>query len=141
MGTVYLFALLDWHSRFIVGYKLVNTMEAIHGQELFKEAFSNYGPPEICNFDQGSQFTGELWVGVLEENAVKISHHGVGRCIDNVRVERFWRSVKYEDFFLKSYESLPELKVGIDAYISHYNYKRPHQALDYLTPAKIYFGL
>jgi len=138
VGTVYLFALIDWHSRFIVGYKLVNTMEAITAAEVIEGAMLKYGKPEICNADQGSQFTSGLWIETLDTNKIKISHDGVGRCIDNIRIERFWRSLKYEDIFIKAYGTLPQAKEGIEKYIKHYNYHRPHQALKYATPAKLY---
>jgi putative transposase len=139
-GMVYLFALLDWKSRFIVAYKLVNTMDAFHGVEVLEDAFSKYGIPEIANSDQGSQFTGILWIAILENRGVKISHNGVGRCIDNVRVERFWRTIKYEDIHLKAYDTLLETKAGIKSFIEYYNYERPHQALGYKTPAEVYFA-
>ena len=138
VGMVYLFALIDWFSRFIVGHKLVNTMEASHSVEIIESAFK-HGIPEICNADQGSQFTGKLWVGKLTEHSIKISHDGVGRCIDNVRIERFWRTIKYEDIFIQAYNTLPCAKKGIEAFIEHYNYHRPHQALGYQTPAQLYF--
>jgi putative transposase len=140
VGMVYLFALIDWYSRFVVGYKLGNTMEAIHGIEVMEAALSQGIPPEICNADQGSQFTGTLWVNTLNMHGIKVSHDGVGRCIDNVRIERFWRSVKYEDVFLHAYETLGGAKQGIGTYINHYNYNRPHQALGYRTPSQLYFG-
>lgn len=139
VGTVYLFALIDWHSRFIVGAKLINTMEAIHGVEVIENAVHQYGQPEICNADQGSQFTSHLWVQKLNDFAINISHDGVGRCIDNIRIERFWRSLKYEDIFIRSYATLPQAKVGIMEYIEHYNYHRPHQAIGYKRPFELYF--
>ena len=138
VGMVYLFALIDWFSRFIVGYKLVNTMEACHGIEIIDSAL-RHGKPEICNADQGSQFTGSLWINKLNENAIKISHDGVGRCIDNIRIERFWRTIKYEDIFIQAYNTLSCAKAGIKDFIEHYNHHRPHQALGYKTPAQVYF--
>jgi len=137
-GMVYLFALIDWHSRFIVSYKLTNTMEACHGVEILSAALLLV-TPEICNADQGSQFTGKDWINKLIEYGVRISHDGIGRCIDNVRIERFWRSVKYEDVFLQSYDGLVEARTGIKTFIEHYNYNRPHQSLGYKTPAEVYF--
>jgi putative transposase len=136
-GTVYLFALIDWYSRFIVSYKLVNTMEACHGVDTIEAALTK-ATPEICNADQGSQFTGNLWIAKLQAHKIQISHDGVGRCIDNVRIERFWRTIKYEDVFIQSYETLPEARSGIDKFIKHYNYQRPHQALHYKTPSDLY---
>jgi putative transposase len=136
-GMVYLFALIDWHSRFVVSHILANTMEASHGVEAISMALKN-NTPEICNADQGSQFTGRLWINKLQEHGIKISHDGVGRCIDNIRIERFWRTIKYEDIFIQSYTNLPEARQGIATFIRHYNYHRPHQALGYMTPSQLY---
>jgi putative transposase len=140
VGMVYLFALIDWKSRFIVAHKLVNTMEATHAIEAIEEALT-YAKPEICNADQGSQFTGEIWIKKLKEHDIKISHDGVGRYIDNIIIERFWRTIKYEDIFIKSYDNLLEARRGIKEFIEHYNYKRPHQALNYQTPSDLYFAV
>ena len=140
MGMVYLFALIDWNSRFIVAHKLVNTMEAIHGVETLENGLI-HGVPEICNADQGSQFTGSLWITKLQENNIRISHDGVGRCIDNIRIERFWRTIKYEDIFIKSYNSLGEAKRGIKEFINYYNNERPHQSLGYKTPSEMYHAV
>lgn len=112
-------------------------MEASHGIDTIEVALTKT-VPEICNADQGSQFTGTLWITKLQEHKIKISHDGVGRCIDNVRIERFWRTIKYEDVFLQSYQTLPEAKVGVEKFINHYNYVRPHQALNYRTPSELY---
>ena len=97
-------------------------MEATHAINTLEDAFT-YAIPEICNADQGSQFTGSLWITKLQENNVKISHDGVGRCIDNIRIERFWRTIKYEDIFIKAYNSLPEARIGIKEFINYYNYE------------------
>jgi putative transposase len=137
VGMTYLFALINWNSRFIVSHKLVNTMEAIHAIEAIENGFI-HGIPEICNADQGGQFTGILWISKLQENNIRISHDGVGRCIDNIRIERFWRTIKYEDIFIKAYNSLPDARVGIKEFINHYNYERPHQSLGYKTPSQVY---
>lgn len=139
VGMVYLFALIDWQSRFIVSHNLVNTMEAIHAIETIEAALV-LATPEICNADQGSQFTGSLWIDKLNEHNIKISHDGVDRCIDNIRIERFWRTIKYEDIFIQSYTSLVAARQGIKAFIEHYNYHRPHQALGYKTPSELYFN-
>ena len=136
---VYLFALIDWYSRFIVAHRLVNTMEACHGVGVLEDAFK-YGYPEICNADQGSQFTGGLWINALQGNSIKISHDGIGRCIDNIRIERFWRTIKYEDIFIQSYGTLKEARCGTQVFIKHYNHQRPHQSLGYRTPAMLYLG-
>jgi putative transposase len=137
-GMVYLFALIDWHSRFIVGWKLANSMTSEHGIDVFLMAIK-HGKPEICNADQGAQFTSAEWLAMLMAHGVLISHDGIGRCIDNVRIERFWRTVKYEDVHLMHYQTLSEAKVGIGKFIAHYNYYRPHQALGYARPADVYF--
>jgi putative transposase len=137
VGMVYLFALIDWFSRFVVSHKLVNTMEAIHGVDAIECAFK-YGIPEICNADQGAQFTGNLWIEKLTYHEIKISHDGVGRCIDNIRIERFWRTIKYEDIFIQSYDTMIAAKQGIERFIKYYNYERPHQALGYKTPSELY---
>jgi putative transposase len=137
-GMVYLFALIDWYSRYIVGWKLATTMEAEHAVETFRKALCN-GTPEITNMDQGSQFTGGPWLLMLKHFDVKISHTGVGRCIDNVRIERFWRSIKYEDVHLRQYANVREAREGIGLYIIHYNNVRPHQALGYAKPKDLYF--
>jgi putative transposase len=138
-GTVYLFCLIDWFSRYIVGWKLAVTMEAGHAVEAFEEGLKK-GNPEACNADQGSQYTGEKWVTCLIQHGVQISHTGVGRCIDNVYIERFWWTIKYEDIHLKSYETVEEVRRGIGNFITYYNEERPHQALKYKTPHEVYFG-
>lgn len=138
-GMVYLFALIDWYSRYIVGWTLAITMEVSHAIETFNKAI-DYGIPEMSNMDQGSQFTGNLWLSMLKDFGVQISHTGVGRCIDNVRIERFWRSLKYEDVHLKHYNNVSEAREGIGLYIKHYNEVRPHQALNYAKPKDLYFG-
>jgi len=137
VGTVYLFALIDWYSRFVVAHKLVTTMEASHGIEVMELALI-HGVPEICNADQGAQFTGRLWISKLQEHDIKISHDGIGRCIDNVKIERFWRTIKYEDIFIQSYDTVAEARKGIELFIEYYNYDRPHQALGYKTPSQLY---
>ena len=136
---VYLFALVDWHSRYIVGWKLAVTMETEHGIEAFREGLK-IGCPEICNADQGAQFTSEAWVLELTSRGTQISHTGVGRCLDNVQIERFWWTIKYEDIHLKSYETVAEARAGIAAFIKYYNEERPHQALKYKTPYEVYFN-
>lgn len=139
VGMVYLFCLIDWFSRFIVGWKLAVTMEAEHAVEAFEMGLK-CGCPEIGNADQGAQFTGKKWTTCLEEHGTHISHTGVGRCIDNVRIERFWWTIKYEDVHLKSYETVEEARLGIAKFIKYYNEKRPHQALRYKTPFEVYKG-
>lgn len=139
-GMVYLFALIDWHSRYIVGWTLANTMCAEHAIYALEKALK-YGTPEIGNADQGSQFTSEDWIAMLELHGIKISHDGVGRCIDNIRIERFWRTLKYEDVNLKHYANITEARAGIAEFIEYYNNERPHQALQYNRPRNVYFGM
>ena len=138
-GMVYLFAIIDWHTRYIVAWKLANTMEACHAVEVLEEALK-VGKPEIMNSDQGSQFTGKDWIMACEFNGIKVSHDGVGRCIDNIRIERFWWSIKYEHVHIYCYETMSDLDKGIRGYIHYYNTKRYHQALEYKTPAMLYLA-
>lgn len=138
-GMVYLFALIDLYSRYIVGWRVSVTMEASHGIEALRDGLK-LGIPGICNADQGAQFTSEGWILELTLHGIQISHVGVGRCIDNVFIERFWWTIKYEDIHLSSYETVTELREGIGAFILYYNEKRPHQALKYKTPFEVYFG-
>lgn len=138
-GMVYLFALIDWHSRYIVGWTLANTMCAEHAIYTLEKALK-YGIPEICNADQGSQFTSDEWIKILTLHGIRISHDGVGRCIDNIRIERFWRTLKYEDVQIKDYANVTEARVGITEFITYYNNERPHQALQYNRPRDVYIG-
>ena len=137
-GFLYLMAVLDWHSRFVISFRLSITMEKEFCVEGLKEALEN-GKPEIFNTDQGSQFTSYEFTDVLLENQIQISMDGRGRCLDNVFTERLWRSVKYEEVYLKSYASVEEAEESLRAYFHFYNHQRPHQALKYKTPAEIYF--
>jgi len=137
-GFMYLVALIDVHSRYVVGWSLSNTLETYFCIEALKQGFY-YGMPEIVNSDQGCQFTSEDWIDFLNEYAIKISMTGKGRCADNIYIERFWRSFKQEEFYLNEYETIKDLKVAIRAYIEFYNRKRWHQSLDYKTPAEVYF--
>lgn len=138
-GFVYLVAIIDVYSRFIVGWEVSITLETKFCIDALKLGFK-YGQPIIVNSDQGCQFTSEDWVNFLKENEIKISMTGKGRCIDNIYIERFWRSFKQEEFYLKEYKSIKELKEAIRAYIEFYNQKRWHQSLGYKTPAMIYFA-
>ena len=132
-GFLYLVAVIDWHSRFVLSWRLSNTMESSFCAEALTDSFS-YGIPEIFNTDQGSQFTSTNFTDILEDSSVKISMDGKGRWIDNVFVERLWRSLKYEEVYLKAYDSVADARAGIAAWIEFYNFERPHQALGYLTP-------
>ncbi len=136
-GFLYLVAVMDWHSRFILSWRLSNTMEASFCAEALKESLS-YGLPAIFNTDQGSQFTSEDFISVLKGSGIAISMDGKRRWIDNVFVERLWRSLKYEEVYLKAYDSIAEARAGIAAWIEFYNFERPHQALDYRTPWEVY---
>lgn len=138
-GFLYLVAVIDWHSRFILSWRLSNTMEASFCADALKESLA-YGLPEISNTDQGSQFTSEDYISVLRDCGIAISMDGRGRWIDNVFVERLWRSLKYEEVYLRAYDSVPEARQGIAAWIEFYNFERPHQALGYKTPWEVYSG-
>ena len=136
-GFIYLVAVMDWHSRFILGWRLSNTMEADFCVEAFRDSLA-YGVPEISNTDQGSQFTSDDYIDMLKECGINISMDGRGRWIDNVFVERLWRSLKYEEVYLKAYDSIAEARAGIGAWIEFYNYERPHQALGNKTPWEVF---
>ena len=138
-GFVYLTAIIDWRSRYILSWKLSLTLETKFCVDALKEAMQNYGIPEIFNSDQGSQFTSLDFTSELLKNGVKISMDGKGRCLDNVYIERFWRSVKQEDVYLRGYESVWECEKGIAEYIDYYNNGRLHSSLDYRNPKEIYF--
>lgn len=138
-GFVYLVALIDVYSRYIVGWQLSNTLETTFCIEALKSGLA-LAIPEIVNSDQGCQFTSAEWINCLEEQNIKISMTGKGRCLDNIYIERFWRSVKREEFYLNDYVSVKALKKAIGAYIEFYNNKRWHQSLNYKTPADVYFG-
>lgn len=138
-GFMYLVALIDVHSRYIVGWSLSNTQDTLFCLEALKMGLHE-GLPDIVNSDQGSQFTSGDWVEYLDEYGVKISMTGKGRCSDNVYIERFWRSFKQEEFYLNEYVSVKALRLAIDEYIEFYNHKRWHQTLDYKTPASAYFA-
>jgi putative transposase len=137
-GFMYLVALIDVYSRYVVGWVLSNTLETEFCIEALKSGFM-YGQPEVLNSDQGSQFTSELWVNFLSEYSIKISMTGKGRCHDNIYIERFWRSFKQEEFYLNEYKSVKSLRTAIGSYMEFYNKKRWHQALNYKTPADVYF--
>ena len=139
-GFMYLAAVVDWYSRRILSYRLSNTMDAGFCVEALDEALRNYGSPEIFNTDQGAQFTSEAFTGLLKEHGVAISMDGRGRAFDNIFTERFWRNIKYEWLYLHSFDSIRELRQGLDSYIVFYNFKRIHQALDYKIPNEVYIN-
>lgn len=137
-GFVYLVAIIDWYSRKVLSWRVSNTMDVGFCVDCLTAALKQYGPPDIFNTDQGSQFTSAKWIAVLQENSIKISMDGRGRALDNIFVERLWRSVKYEDIYPKNYVYIPELLLGLTEYFAFYNGERYHQALGYKTPDQIY---
>ncbi len=138
-GFMDLVAVMDWHSRFVLSWQLSNTMETHFCVAALEMAFA-WGQPEIFNSDQGSQFTADDFTTCLLHRDIRISMDGRGRALDNIFIERLWRSVKYEDIYIKDYQSVRELEAGLDCYFRLYNYGRPHQSLAYATPAEVYFG-
>ncbi len=136
-GFVYLLVIMDWHSRFVIEWELSTSLEAAVFVETLKLALEK-GKPEIFNSDQGSQFTALEWLKVLQVSDVRISMDGRGRCFDNIFVERLWRTVKYEEVYLKEYVNVWETEVSLRNYFDFYNYRRPHQSLEYKTPFEIY---
>jgi len=140
-GFAFLVAIIDWYSRLVLAWRLSNTLETMFCVEALHEALSRYGRPEIFNTDQGCQFTSEEFTGEVLDHGVKISMDGKGRCLDNIFVERLWRSLKYEEVYLYAYDSLVEAREGIARYFAFFNDERPHQALGYQTPARFYAGL
>ena len=138
-GFLYLVAVMDWFSRFGLSRALSMTMELEFCLEALRGALRR-GRPEIFNSDQGSQFTSERFLGELEQRSITISTDGRGRCLDNIFIERLWRSLKYEEVYLRDYQLVPEAHAGIEKYFKFYNFERLHQSLDYQTPAAMYFG-
>ena len=136
-GFMYLAAIIDWFSRYVIAWRLSNTLEGWFCLEMLDEALRR-GRPEVFNTDQGVQFTAQAWTGRLEAAGVAVSMDGRGRCLDNVFVERLWRTVKYEDIYLWRYEAVPQLHQGLGRYFPYYNEERLHQALGYRTPAQVY---
>jgi putative transposase len=140
-GFLYLVAVMDWHSRKVLAWRLSNTMTADFCVEALEEALSRYGAPEIFNTDQGSQFTSEAFTGVLKAAGVAISMDSKGRWMDNVFVERLWRSVKYEEIYLRAYDTVADARAGLGRYFAFYNARRTHQALGRMTPDELYFDI
>ena len=137
-GNVYLVVILDLYSRKVLSWRLSNTLDVDFCIEALEEAIALYGEPAIFNTDQGSQFTSDGFTKVLKDHFVEISMDGKGRALDNIYVERLWRSLKYEDIYIKSYENMRELKEGVKKYLRFYNEERFHQSLDYRTPEEMY---
>ena len=138
-GFLYLVVVMDWFSRYVLTWELSNTLEAAFCVEALERALAQ-GRPNIFNTDQGAQFTGEQFTGCLERVGVRISMDGRGRALDNVMVERLWRTVKYEDIYLRDYADGTEVRGGLGRYFRFYNTQRPHQGLGKQTPAEVYFG-
>jgi len=136
-GFMYLVVIMDWYSRYVLSWRLSNTLDADFCVDALEEALSK-GRPEIFNTDQGSQFTSDAFTGTLLEHDIQISMDGKGRYLDNIFVERLWRSVKYEEVYLKAYESVGEARTGLGTYLEFYNDERPHQSLGYRTPRQVF---
>jgi len=137
-GFAYLVAIIDWYSRKVLSWRLSNTMESSFCVEALQEALERFKKPEIFNTDQGAQFTSEAFTNELKNANVNISMDGRGRYLDNIFIERVWRSLKYEEVFLHAYQDLTEARLGIGRYFEFYNDTRPHQALGYQTPDAFY---
>jgi putative transposase len=138
-GFMYLAAVIDWYSRYVIGWRLSNTLDGSFCLEMLEDALRG-GKPEVFNTDQGVQFTAAAFTGRLESAGVAVSMDGRGRALDNVFVERLWRSVKYEDIYIQGYDTVPGLHRGLARYFAFYNDERPHQSLGYRTPAAVYRG-
>jgi putative transposase len=137
-GFVYLAVVLDWFSRRVLSWRLSITMEAAFCVETLEDALARHGKPDIFNTDQGSQFTGSAFTGVLTDAGIAISMDGKGAWRDNVFVERLWRSVKYEEVYLRAYDSVSDARASIGCYLDFYNGRRPHSSLDGMTPDRAY---
>ena len=138
-GFVYLVAIIDWYSRKVLSWRVSNTLDASFCVDALEEAWEQYGTPEIFNTDQGSQFTSVDFTGVLKREGIQISTDGKGRWIDNVFVERLWRSVKYEEVYLRAYDSITGARASLGRYFKFYNTERRHQSLDRRTPESVYY--
>jgi putative transposase len=138
-GFLYLVAVMDWHSRKVLSWRLSNTLDTEFCVEALREALHHYGTPEIFNTDQGCQFTSEAFTQVLKDAGIQISMDGKGRWVDNVFIERLWRSFKYEEVYLNAYESMPHARQRIRAWMEFYNQRRKHQSLEKMTPDALYY--
>jgi len=139
-GYVYLVAIIDWYSRKILSWRLSNTLNNSFCIDALNEAIVKYGTPKIFNTDQGTQFTASNFIEILERHNIQISMDGKGRALDNIFIERLWRTVKYEHIFLWRFDSIPELRNSLKDYFKDYNEEREHQSLDYLTPDEVYYN-
>ena len=140
-GFMYLVVVMDWYSRKILSWRISNTMESNFCVSALQEALSSYGPPDIFNTDQGSQFTSKDFTGILKKHGIKISMGGRGRCQDNIFIERLWWTIKYQYFYLHCFEDGLALRRGLAEWISGYNHDRGHSALDDRTPDEVYYDL
>ena len=140
LGFLYLVAIIDWATRAVLAWRLSNTMDTGFCIAALDEALARHGTPKIFNTDQGAQFTAQAFTDCLEAAGVRISMDGRGRALDNIFVERLWRSLKYENIYIREYASVAELEAGLYAYFVFYNTERPHQSLDYRTPAEVHFA-
>jgi len=140
-GFVYLTAVVDWASRKVLAHRVAITLEAVHAVDALEEAFTRYGLPDIVNTDQGSQFTASAFTEAVQSRGIRLSMDGKGSWRDNVFVERVWRSIKYEEVYLKAYESVSQARQSIGAYIQLYNQRRPHSSLADQTPDEAYFAM
>ena len=138
-GYVYLAAIIDWHSKKILSWKLSNTMDITLTTSILNEALAFYPKPEIFNTDQGSQYTAKAHINILKKHRIKISMDGKGRATDNICIERFWRTIKYEEIYLNEYKNIKSLNKSIEKFINSYNQKRLHSAIDYQTPNEVYY--
>lgn len=139
-GFGYLAAVIDWFSRFVLSWAVSNTVDAWLCRDVLDAALASNAQPEIFNTDQGSQFTSQLFLARLKERKIRISMDGRGRALDNAFIERLWRTVKYEYIYLHEHASLGDLRVGLRRFFHEYNFLRPHQALQYRTPAEVFYG-
>lgn len=139
-GFVYLTAVMDWHSRYVLSWEVSVTMQEDFCVSALESALRRHGEPELFNTDQGVQYTGQAFTGVLKDKGIRISMDGKGRAMDNIMIERLWRSVKYEEIYLKDYESVSELITALRVYFDFYNHERPHQGLGGATPVQVYHG-
>ena len=140
-GFLYLVAIMDWNSRKVLSWRLSNSLDAAPCIEALEEALSFHGKPDIFNSDQGCQFTSEEFIDVLKDNGVRISMDGKGRWMDNVFIERLWRSLKYEEVYLKAYDTVAQAQKGIEGWMIFYNQERRHASLGRMTPDQVYYNL
>lgn len=140
-GYMYMVAIIDWYSHYIVGFAISNSLEKAFVLQALNKAIKQHGVPEIINSDQGSQFTCKEYIQFLKDHEIKISMNGKGRALDNQRIERFFRSYKWEKLYLEEYDTGRQLRQITSDYINHYNNTRPHQSISYSVPAEVYYNL